>query len=144
MKQLRKFFDLSFQLRILTCKAFTLLSLIRLGLWLVPFRQLNALTQQAITRANQQKPSGAISVSDVIWAVETATHYLPGKAKCLARALTTQILLKHYGYDSDLRIGVAKSEMNGFVAHAWIERDGKVLIGADYDLSSLTLLPSLD
>jgi len=144
MKQLHKFFALSFHLRILVCKAFILLSLIRVGLWLIPFRRLNPLIQWAIAKMHQREPSSAISVNEVIWAIEAATYHFPGNPKCLARALATRILLQNYGYSCELRIGVAKSAINGFVAHAWIESSGKVLIGGDYDLSSLTLLPSLD
>lgn len=144
MKQLRKFLALSVQCRILLGKALILIGLIRVGLWMIPFRRFNPLIQGVITRTRRQEPSNIISVSDVIWAIETASYYFPGKPKCLARALTTQVLLNHYGHTCELRIGVAKTETEGFVAHAWIERDGQVLIGGDYNLSSLTLLPSLD
>ncbi len=144
MKQLRKFVALSSQCRILLCKALVLIGLIRVGLWMIPFRRLNPLIQRVIAQVSRQEPSDVISVSNVVWAIEAASYYFPGKPKCLARALTTQILLNHYGHACELRIGVAKTETEGFVAHAWIERDGQVLIGGDYNLSSLTLLPSLD
>lgn len=144
MKQLRKFLALSFQHQMLICKALPLLSLLRIALWMMPFQQLNKLIQWLTTHRSQHEPSSVVSVSDVIWAIETATYYTPGNPKCFARALATRILLNHYGYDCELRIGVAKSDMNSLVAHAWIERQGQVLIGGDYNLATLTLLPSLD
>ncbi|UBF26555.1 lasso peptide biosynthesis B2 protein [Kovacikia minuta CCNUW1] len=144
MKQLHKVWLLSSHIRFLLIRAFTLLACIRLGLWLLSFRQLNSLIQRVINQDSSKQPSSAISIDDVIWAIETATHYLPGQPKCLARALATQLLLQRYGYRSDLRIGVAINEMGVFTAHAWIERNGQVLIGGGRNLSAFTPLPSFD
>ena len=54
---------------------------------------------------------------------------------CLVKALTTQLLLNRFGYPHQLRIGVAKGATSGIEAHAWIECEGKVLMGAAYDLN---------
>jgi len=51
--------------------------------------------------------NGAISVGRVVWAVEVVSRYMPG-VKCLARALATQVLLRHYSHQAHLCIGVAR------------------------------------
>ena len=144
MEQLYKYFSLSSQVRILLSQAFLLLGFIHVGLWLFPFRYLDLFVKWAIANSVNQKQLSAVTEETIIWAIETATSYLPGQPKCLARALATKVLLHRYGYTCDLRIGVTKSSSLGLTAHAWIERDGHVLIGGGRDLSSFTLLPSRD
>jgi len=48
---------------------------------------------------------------------------------CLAVALVAQSLLMRHGYESSFRIGVRRSEDRAFAAHAWLEREGRVIVG---------------
>lgn len=145
MNKLHKFIVLPYRERILLVQAFVLLALIRLGLGIIPFRWLKALVQWVIAQESRHEASNFISIDQVNQAIRTATYYLPGQAKCLAQALVTQILLKQYGYDCDLLIGVAKNEQKGLTAHAWIERNGQILIGGNANnLSSFTTLFSIN
>jgi Transglutaminase-like superfamily len=53
------------------------------------------------------------------------------RATCLTKALAGQVLLTHYGHSTVVHVGVTKEKGAGtFQAHAWLESDGKVLIGA--------------
>jgi hypothetical protein len=88
--------------------------------------------------------TGTDSVRKIIWAVEISSRWMPGGAKCLARALTTQVLLNQCGYTPNLRIGVAKSVNGTLEAHAWIEYQGHVVMGNLRDLSRFIPLPSLE
>lgn len=54
---------------------------------------------------------------------------MPGGRNCLARALAAELMLGRYGYSSQLKIGVAKTPSGEFEAHAWLESEGRVLIG---------------
>ena len=47
---------------------------------------------------------------------------MPGGAKCLAKALTTQVLMERRGHQCEFKLGVAKNEQGELEAHAWIER----------------------
>ncbi|MCU0565403.1 MAG: lasso peptide biosynthesis B2 protein [Oculatellaceae cyanobacterium Prado106] len=85
-----------------------------------------------------------VSISQIIWGVNVSTRYMPGGAKCLARALTAKVMLNGQGYDPHLRIGVAKSPAGQLEAHAWLEDQGKVLIGNLPDLPRYVTLPSLE
>jgi hypothetical protein len=84
------------------------------------------------------------SVDRVVWAVTVANRYMPGEVKCLARALTTQVLLGQRGHQALLRIGVAKGEQGQLEAHAWVESQGRIVIGDLADFSRYTPLPPLE
>lgn len=72
--------------------------------------------------------SGDASCGDLIWAVQVSSHYVP-RTTCLTNALTGHSLLSQYGYPSLVKIGVGKSSEGEFEAHAWLEYEGKVVIG---------------
>ena len=81
--------------------------------------------------------SGRQDLRDIVWAGQTAARYTPFST-CLSGALALQRLLSRNGHASTLHIGVAR-DASDFVAHAWIERDGTVLIGEDERLAYTTL-----
>jgi len=66
-------------------------------------------------------------VDRIVWAIEAATRRVPATT-CLSSALALQRLLGANGHESELHIGVAKTA-GVFAAHAWVERDGRVLFG---------------
>jgi hypothetical protein len=144
MKRLRKFFNLTPSDRHILLNAVLLLGAIRLGMWLLSFKML----QQILTKLNQAKFAPQtleqLSIKKIIWAVNVASSYTPGHIKCLARALTTQVLLNRCGYSPELRIGVAKGNKGQFEAHAWVENDGEIVIGNLSNLGRFTPLPSFD
>jgi hypothetical protein len=129
-------------------KTYLLLLLIRGGLALLPFKQLFAWVMAWSHPTRGESPQAqAIAASDVgirrvVWAVEHSSQLMPG-VKCLAKALATYLLLGRRGYQSDLRIGVAKLETGQLEAHAWVEVDGQVIMGNLPDLVRFTPLPSL-
>lgn len=47
-------------------------------------------------------------------------------------------------YTSQLRIGVAKDGRERLKAHAWVESQGKIVIGNVQDLSRFKALPTLE
>lgn len=141
MKLLRKIWNLrkvNFYFLFVT---FLLLGAIRLGLLLLEFRILLKIVNKLSTI---KLPLPNISLRKIVWALNVATRYMPGGAKCLARALTTQILMNHSGYPPELCIGVAKGESGELEAHAWIKYQGYVVIGYLPDLPRYIQLPSLE
>jgi hypothetical protein len=77
----------------------------------------------------------------IAWAVEVASLYVP-KTTCLVKAFAAHELLAREGLPVDLRIGVTKSGGTRFQAHAWVETQGKVVIGGDP--TAYTPLPALE
>lgn len=128
----------------LLCKTYLLLNGIRLGLWGLRFPCL----QSWVVRLAHRPGSVAAAPSSqgwrsVVWAIEQATRYSPGQAKCLARAFTAEILLKRRGYQPKLHFGVLKSPAESFQAHAWIELQGKTVLGHLPNLTEYTILPKV-
>ena len=141
MKLLRKIWNQRKVNLYLLFVTFLLLGAIRLGLWLLEFRILLKVLNKLSTI---KFPFPYTSLRKIIWAVNIATRYSPGGAKCLARALTTQILMNRSGFSPELCIGVARSESGEFEAHAWIKYQGYVVIGHLPDLPRYIQLPSLE
>lgn len=140
MRRLRKLVATTKSDRRLLVSAILLLTTVRLGLLLLPFQTLRRFLA-GITQTTSKLKTDQ-SLDKVVWAVRVASRYMPG-IKCLARALTTQVLLGRRGYQTQLRIGVAKGQ-GGLEAHAWVESQGRVVIGGLKDLERYTPLPDLE
>lgn len=123
-----RFLFLPYRKKKLLIESFIYLLTIRLGLWFLPFRTLNGWLHAT------GMPETAIGnvdwflVRHVVGSVRLCSRYVPF-ATCLTQALAARSLLSRMGLDSDLRIGVEKDEGERFGAHAWIELDGKIIIG---------------
>ncbi|MBW4566620.1 MAG: lasso peptide biosynthesis B2 protein [Tolypothrix carrinoi HA7290-LM1] len=140
--RLFKFFRMGASDRQLLIMTLILLATIRLGLWLMPFGTLLKLIAK-ISRQSDRLQVTQVSVRKISWAVKAVSRYMPG-VKCLARALTTQVLMNRNGHSCELRIGVAKGEKGILEAHAWIEHEGLIVMGYLTDLSRFMPLPSLE
>ena len=65
-------------------------------------------------------------------------------ATCLPQALAAEALLTRGGLPADLRIGVMKEASGKLLAHAWVESDGRVVVGdLPGGLDVYTRLPTL-
>lgn len=141
MGRLGKFTALSPAERRLFVGTAMLLAAVRVGLWVLPFRSvhraLSALGNRPRTRGRGEPP-----VERIVWAVGAAAQLVP-RATCLVRALAAQALLARRGYASQLRLGVSGGSGRSFEAHAWIEQDGRVLIGGPVEARYVPL-PALD
>ncbi|NJM65475.1 MAG: lasso peptide biosynthesis B2 protein [Acaryochloris sp. RU_4_1] len=149
MRRVLKFFRLRNCDRNALIQTFLLLIGIRLGLWLLPFQTLlrgldNIGQSPDPTPSSPAHPAHPRKVGEIIWAVNISSRYMPGQVKCLARALITQLLLRRHNYDPQLRIGVAKTTLDQLEAHAWVELEGKVVMGQVEDLSRFTPMPALN
>jgi hypothetical protein len=146
MRKFGRVFKLSLPESILLLATFSVLAAVRVGLFLLPFRILLQILGDIsqTSRISTQVYRGTDAIRKVVWAVEVSSRYMPGGAKCLARALTTKVLLNWHGYTPDLRIGIAKSDHGQLEAHAWIEYQGRVVIGNLRDLTRFIPLPSLE
>jgi hypothetical protein len=54
------------------------------------------------------------------------------------------MLLGRFGLPACLRIGVAKTKAGNLQAHAWVESEGKIVIGRITNLSHYTMLSPLE
>lgn len=109
-------------------KATLTLLLIKVGLWMLPFTAFRWLYDR-FARAEGSRIYSEQELGNVTWAVRTAAHILPFRLLCLPQALAVKYLLRHVP-DLPLHIGVQHGPDKHFQAHAWVEKDGRPIIGA--------------
>lgn len=124
-------------------RAYAWVLLIRLALWVRPFSKIYAWATKVRTGQPGDCPLDRKAVYKVVWAISAAARRVP-KATCLTQALATQIMLGRRGHRTVLQFGIQKRDGGKFDAHAWIERDGEVLIGFNDNFNELTRLPTLE
>ena len=141
------FFGNSLSDQLLLLAALGRVCFVRLGLWMLPFRVVREKVERITISANTS--SGPRATQDlgvvlrVASSVRRASRYIPA-ATCLTQALATQILLARRGQVSHLRIGVSKGQEGELKAHAWVESQGRIVIGQTKDLKSYTILNRLE
>jgi hypothetical protein len=143
MRRLARFLSRPFADHRLLLQSVVALAGIRLGLSLLRFETLRrAIDRLSRVRARQNQPQWRL-VRKVVWSVNVVSTYLPLFKNCLNRALATQLLLGRRGQLVDVRIGVGRDPKGAFKAHAWIESEGRIVLGHVEDLPELTPLPPL-
>jgi hypothetical protein len=105
---------------------------VRILLWILPFRRLVRLVERTALRSARVAPVRLPEDTNVTlaWGVTTAARYVP-RATCLTQALAAQWLFAWFGHPTQLRIGVAKGNGKLLQAHAWLESEGRVLVGGE-------------
>jgi hypothetical protein len=135
----RKAFRLHPSDRRLLIAAVGLLACVRLALWLFPFQVVRNILATLSPGKRRDHAADPAYTRRVACAVERASRCVPF-ATCLPQALAAECLLRRDGYPTQLRIGVAKDLDGQFLAHAWIESDGSIVVGRLPNLSSYTVL----
>lgn len=125
--------------RALAVRCLLLVAAIRGALWLLPFRTLDVCF--AAFERLPLSVSFDVPLSRMVWAVRAASRRVPG-ASCLTQSVALHCLLVQAGHRSSIYIGVAKDAERGFQAHAWVETDGRTLLGAPFENSRYTALCS--
>lgn len=77
----------------------------------------------------RRRGAGRLAQADAVWAMQHAFRLAPATT-CLCKAVALQRLLSRNGHASDLRIGVRLAGAE-FSAHAWLEANGQILVGAE-------------
>jgi hypothetical protein len=127
MVALRKLLQLSNDDRWLLLRGFAAVASASLAVRLLPGSIVLKKLAEKVPLLRQRQSRSAERVA---WAVTAAARYIPG-SKCLVQAIAGRSLLAKYGIHSQIRIGVAKDSKNWLSAHAWVEVEGKTLIGGD-------------
>lgn len=81
----------------------------------------------------------ALVVQTVRRVAEAAAFY-PGRAECLEQSLALAVLLRRRGIPAQLRLGVRPYP---FMAHAWVEYDGRPINEREELVGTLAPFPSL-
>ena len=144
MSWIRKYFKLNYRDQGLLLLVAFLLVAVRIALYLVPFRLFRKSVLRLLQRQGSRSVEGQPAARRIIWAIETASRLLPGTRHCLTKALVAKLLLVQAGYPSDLRIGVRRSAKGVLEAHAWLESEGRIIVGNLHDLDRFQLFTDLN
>ena len=108
-----------------------MLTIVRVGLWLLPFRTLRRLLERYAGRPGADDGSSIERVRDVVRVVTAVARRWPGATTCLVDALAADAMLRRRGYASQLCFGVRPpgSGAKRLEGHAWIEHRGTVVLG---------------
>jgi hypothetical protein len=139
MGRLRKLLALPSAERRLLLVALPVVAGVRVALWLLPFPTLRRWQARWSVPREDARGAGAV-IPPVVRAVTIASRAVPG-ASCLTQALAAQLLLARRGCPSVLRLGVGRGPGRRFAAHAWLEYEGRPIIG-EFEAGRFTPLPA--
>lgn len=128
MKKLSRIIFSSSQKKLLFLQSLFFVWVIRLILWIFPYKRLDKWLSRFDARVRDNNVNDWIIIKSVVRSVRLCSRYVP-YASCLTQALATQTILKLKGQSSSLKIGVEKDEDGKLAAHAWVEIEGKIIIG---------------
>lgn len=114
---------------------------VRLALWLLPSRAIVLITSRLSSSLNVIEQEQSTLTSLIPWAVEAVSKAVP-RATCLTQAMAAKLLLRWFGEDAQLCLGVAHTSDGALRAHAWLERDGRPVLGGA-GIKSMVRLPDL-
>jgi hypothetical protein len=139
MSRVGKFLKLSLADKLLLLRCVFVVGGVRLGLTLFSYNALKRWLATATAAASASDPEAR----RIGWGIDTAARLIPG-ATCLTKAFAAQLLLARSGYQSQMRIGVARDAQGQFIAHAWLISNGRVVVGgASEDLQRYVALTDL-
>lgn len=141
MRKILKFLLLPYQKKKLFSKSLLFVGLIRLCLWILPYRLLVKWLSVLGSSKDLNRSNDWNLIKEVSSSVRICAKYVPF-ASCLTQALATQTLLRLRKQNSILKLGVDKDENGKLIAHAWVEIDGKIIIGGLSDINRYSVLTS--
>src|SRR3954466_1466498 len=125
MSAIQKWFKLPSIERWLFLRALPLVVSVRVALWVLPWRWSLSLTRRMSVARPRRAPG---TVDQVVQAVVRAAGRVP-RATCLTRAVATSVMLGRRGTPASIRFGVARDAGGKFIAHAWVESEGRIVVG---------------
>jgi hypothetical protein len=110
--------------RHLIVEAAWLIFALRLAFRALPFR----LLERVVHRLARRRTTPPTSTEHIAWAVATVGRRLPGTT-CLLQALAAYVMLARRGTEAQVHIGVARDRGRPLESHAWVESEGRVVLG---------------
>ena len=124
--------------RWLVIETLAIVPLVTAALAVLPFRLVvrgvAAAAARGAPRSRQELPPERMA-----WAVEGVARRVPG-ARCLAMVLAGKVLFARHARPATVRLGIRREE-SAVTAHAWLESDGRTILGGPIPPSFTTLPP---
>lgn len=145
MHKLQRFARLPLADQLWLIRAAIVVLLVWVALRILSFQAVhNVLSRVGDSADLERREPDTQKVARIIRAVDIASNFLLSQRPCLTKALVAQALLRREAYTTTLRIGVRRTGDNQLNAHAWLERDGEIIIGQLPNLQAFTPLPPLE
>lgn len=146
MRRVVRFVHLSRSKQRLLLEAVWLLARVRLMLALLRFEvAMRRLDAMAVSRGGRDRSTPSlpddVDADALLWAVRTASRIVP-RATCLTQALGARVMFLRRGMPVDVHVGVARGAAGTFEAHAWVERNGRIVLGDLPDLDRYARIPT--
>lgn len=124
LKEAKQFLGLPAPDRAILVRSLLTLAVARVAIWVLPFPRVRRLLTP--------RPTGTaardITRERVRWAIGVAQRVIPD-ATCLPQAVAAESLLTRGGHPVSLRIGAMKTSEGKLLAHAWVESEGRIVVG---------------
>ena len=98
----------------------------RAALAVVPWRHVSAAFERTPVRPG---PPDWARARRAVWAVDAVARRVLPARPCLTQALVARRMLRRCGVETALQLGAARGPEGDFRAHAWLEHDGRTVIG---------------
>ena len=141
MSVVLKFLRLPLAEKVLYAEALPVVAFTGFILRVVPFRFLRKSLVKRLSADTMPRPADLAEIQKIVRSVNFFSRFHPF-ASCLTRSLSALLLIKFNGEHAILKIGVAKDEDKSFKAHAWLESNGRIIIGELPSKSQYTVLDS--
>lgn len=79
-------------------------------------------------------------LSEIVRSIRRCSRYVPF-ASCLTQALAAKRILRSYGMESRVKIGVAAKD-SSIEAHAWLEVEDKIVLGRVAEQARFSVMTS--
>ena len=139
MKKLARFFLRPYEEKKLIAQAMFWVIFFRACLSLLPYKLLRKFAPFDNQNHGDDVEVDWDVVRNVVRSVRVCSRYIPS-ASCLTQALATRSILLSKGQTCYLKIGVGRDDDDNFIAHAWIESNGRIIIGKSADIYRYTSL----
>jgi len=126
--KLCKAFALSASDWLLIAQATIWFAVVELGLRVLQLRTMLAILQDEKFSNRESHDQSSVNPERAGYCVELASRLHPLDPTCLKKALVLYALLTRIGFDLQLLIGATKIE-GKLDAHAWLEHQGRVILG---------------
>ncbi len=127
MERLRRYLGLPAAERRLFHRALAAVVWVRARLWLLPFPVIRRqIEREPVPRFTPRQPWTSEQIAQ---AVRRAGRCVP-RASCLVLALAARELCAEAGHATRLHVGVRPGPP--FAAHAWLECEGRLLLGDEH------------
>jgi hypothetical protein len=107
---------------------------------ILPYRVTKRWLSEEIGDYSTVRLRDEMTIRKVTGLVRLLKQYAP-RANCLTQALATKAVLRSYGQNANIRLGVVRSDIS-IDAHAWVEIEGHIILGKQPNNSRYSILRS--